>query len=341
MAHELDKNKNNEVRFAYAGHKMPWHRLGTSVRGLSSVEEMLEKSHTDYEVILTKVAAVDSSGKVLLDEQGNPLIVDDSRATVLVDVDGFKKPLATVGTRYEVRQNREVLERAVAVVGAANGDAVIDTCGALRGGARFFATIDLGSIVIDPSGINDRIGRYLVVSSGHDGIWPIRYANTDIRAVCNNTVVLGVEQAHRVFTARHTRNVDFAIEDARTVLHLSTRWSERFKIEAEKLLSIKIYPGTNALDKIINAAYPARDVETERQRKTREAIHNDIRFLYASEKNAGKFGHNGWSAYNAVIEYIDHYRDSTPDERANACLDETSHSTRKKLATHAAVLSLT
>jgi phage/plasmid-like protein (TIGR03299 family) len=340
MAHEIDKNSDGKARFAYAGHKVPWHRLGTSVRGLQSLDEMLEKSHTNYQVILTKVAAVDGSGKVMLDSDGNPLIIHDSRATVMVEQDGWTKPLATVGTRYEVRQNREVLERAIAVVGASNGDAVIDTCGALRGGARFFSTIDLGSIIIDPSGINDRIGRYLVVSSGHDGVWPIRYANTDIRAVCNNTVVLGIEQAHRVFTARHTRNVDFAIEDARTVLHLSTRWSERFKIEAEKLLSIKVPQNSSALDKIINAAYPQKTHETERQRRTREAIHNDIRFLYASEKNAAKYGFNGWSAYNAVIEYIDHYRESTPDERASASMDETSHATRKKLMTHDAVLSL-
>lgn len=340
MAHELDFTKDGKARFAYAGHTIPWHRLGTSVRGLQNIDDMLRISKTDYQVVLSPVAAVDKNGSLILNSDGSPVIVTDSRATLRIDEEGDITPLATVGTRYEVRQNREVLERALAVIGASTGDAVIDTCGALRGGARFFATVDLGSIIIDPAGVNDKIARYLVVSTGHDGVWPIRYANTDIRAVCNNTVVLGLKEAQRVFTARHTRNVDFAIEDARTVLHLSTRWSEAFKAEAERMLRIPALPASGAVDKVINAVYPTKPSETERQRKTREAIHNDIRFLYVGERNAAKFGYNGWSLYNAISEYIDHYRESTADERATASMDDTSHATRRKLRAYESVLSL-
>lgn len=340
MAHELDFTKDGKARIAYAGHAVPWHRLGTSVRELQTVDAMLEASYTDYDVILTKVAAVDDNGQLILNNDGSPVIITDSRATVRMDIDGSFSPLATVGTRYEVRQNREVLERAVAVVGASKGDAIIDTCGALRGGARFFATIDLGAIVIDPSGINDKIARYLVVSTGHDGVWPIRYANTDIRAVCNNTVVLGIKQAQRVFTARHTRNVDYAMEDARTVLNLSAAWSEAFTKEAERLLSIKTSPSNGSLDKVLGALFPEKPTETDRQRRRRENINETIRAIYMNDKNAARFGHNGWSLVNAIGEYLDHYRESTPHERAAASMDDTSHATRMKVQAYELVLSL-
>ena len=340
MAHDLDFTNDGRARIAYAGNIVPWHRLGTSVRQLSNIDQMLEASYTDYDVILTKVAAVDDAGELIRNTDGSPVVISDSRATVRMDIDGSFAPLATVGTRYEVRQNREVLERALAVVGASNGDAVIDTCGALRGGARFFATIDLGAIVVDPSGINDKIARYLVVSTGYDGVWPIRYANTDIRAVCNNTVVLGIKQAQRVFTARHTRNVDLAIEDARTVLHLSTAWSQAFTQEAEKMLRISTNPATGNIDKVLNTLFPERSNETERQRRRRELINQSIRTIYVSDKNAGKFGHNGWALLNAIGEYLDHYRESTPMERAAASMDDTSHATRMKLQAHELVLSL-
>jgi phage/plasmid-like protein (TIGR03299 family) len=306
---------------------------------------MLAASNTGYEVILTKVAAVDEAGNLLRNPDGSPVIIEDSRATVRkeLDINGVNEEysaLATVGTRYEVRQNREVLERAVAVVGASSGDAIIDTCGALRGGARFFATIDLGAIIIDPAGVNDKIARYLVVSTGHDGVWPIRYANTDIRAVCNNTVVLGIRQAQRVFTARHTRNVDTAIEDARTVLHLSTAWSEAFTTEATSLLRMNAHPGTGVVDRVLYGLYPEKPGESDRQRRRREGVHSIIRGIYETEKNAGKFGYNGWALLNAIGEYLDHYRESTPHERAAASMDETSHATRKKLEAHQLLLSL-
>lgn len=340
MAHELDFTKDGEARFAYAGHSVPWHRLGTSVKGLKTMEEMLEASKTDYDVIVTKVAAVDDDGNIIRNSDGSPIIIEDSRATVRQDIDGSFSPIATVGTRYEVRQNREVLERALAVVGASSGDAVIDTCGALRGGARFFATIDLGSLVIDPSGVNDKIDRYLVVSAGHDGIWPIRYANTDIRAVCNNTVILGIERANRVFTARHTRNVDYAIEDAMTVLGMSTVWSRAFAREAERLLGVNVPSGSPIVDRVLDSVYPVRPDESERQRKRREEIHEHIRSIYEGPRNAARYGHNGWSLLNAITEYIDHYRESTPMERAMASMDDTSSATRKKLQAHSRMVSL-
>lgn len=340
MAHELDKTKDGKTRFAYVGHAVPWHRLGTSVKELQTVDAMLEAAYADYDVVLTKVAAVDDSGQLIRNVDGSPVIIEDSRATVRMDIDGTFSPLATVGTRYEVRQNREVLERAVAVVGASKGDAVIDTCGVLRGGARFFSTIDLGSIVVDPGGINDKIGRYLVVSTGHDGVWPIRYANTDIRAVCSNTVVLGLRAAQRVFTARHTRNVDFAMEDARTVLNLSTAWSEAFTKHAEELLRIDTRPSTGRVERVLSGLFPDKGNETERQRRRREGITESIYGLYMNDKNAARFGHNGWSLVNAIGEYLDHYRESTPHERAAASMDDTSHATRMKIQAHELVLSL-
>lgn len=340
MSHELDFTKDGKARMAYAGHVVPWHRLGTSVRELQTVDAMLAASYTDYDVILTKVAAVDDDGELIRNTDGKPVMIEDSRATLRMDTDGTFDALATVGTRYEVRQNREVLERALAVIGASNGDAVIDTCGALRGGARFFATIDLGAIVVDPAGVNDKIARYLVVSTGHDGIWPIRYANTDIRAVCNNTVVLGLREAQRVFTARHTRNVDFAMDDARTVLNLSTAWSEAFTRQAEQMLRINTSPPTGNIDKVLNGLYPTKSEETERQRRRREGIHETIRSLYSTDKNAARFGHNGWALVNAIGEYLDHFRESTPMERAAASMDDTSHATRMKLQAYDLVLSL-
>lgn len=338
MAHELDFTADGTARFAYSG-AVPWHRLGTKVEGLQNVAAMLKAAHADYEVLATRVVAIDDEGEIIRTPSGEPLIIRDSRATIRKDIDGSYSDLATVGTRYEVRQNYEVAERALAVVGASAGDAVIETCGVLREGRRFFMTIDLGSLVIDPVGVNDKISRYLVVSCGHDGVWPIRYANTDIRAVCNNTVIMGLKSAKRVFTARHTRNVDSTIEDAQEVLKISTDWARRFKEEAEMLLRVPVPPSSAKIDSVINAVFPLDKGATDRQRKNHTEIVASIRSTYVNDRNAGGYGYNGWSLLNAITEYLDHGREADPHDKAIASMDENSWVTRAKLTAHNTLLS--
>lgn len=330
MSHGLDRTKAGRTKMAYNDREVPWHRLGTPMKGLQTMEAMLEAASANYDVILTKVAAVDDSGELIRNPDGTPVVVDDGRATLRQNNDGSFDALATVGTRYEVRQNREVLERALAVVGASKGDAVIDTCGVLKGGSRFFATIDLGAMVVDASGRDDKLCRYLVISTGHDGIWPIRYANTDIRAVCNNTVVLAQKSARRVFTARHTRNMDSFVDDAREVLEISVLWQEEFTRNINDLLAIRTHP--NHLDeKVLEVVSPKKGNETKREQEYRESVWDMLNQLYRNERNAGGFGPNGWSAYNAICEYLDHYRFTTAEELAVASMDENSVATKKKL----------
>jgi len=341
MSHEIEINNDGTARFAYNvknGH--PWHQLGVPMNGYGTIDEMLTAAQADYTVELVRLAAVNDEGEYILNPDGTPIVLPDSLATVRHDNDGTIKPLASVGTRYVVKQNREVAERALEVVGASKGDAVVDTAGVLLGGKRFFMTLDLGTLIIDPDGINDKIQRYLVISCGHDGVWPIRYANTDIRAVCNNTVMLGLNEAQRIFTARHTKNVETAFEDARTVLGMSTQWAAEFKHMAEQLLHIPVRPGTGEIDKILNTVFPQKTGETERQRKNRMHINDNIRAIYNNDNNAGTYGQNGWTMYNAIGEYLDHHRPATPKDLAHTSIDEHSWVTHTKLKTQKAILEL-
>jgi phage/plasmid-like protein (TIGR03299 family) len=212
--------------------------------------------------------------------------------------------------------------------------------GALDGGREFFASIDLGTLVIDPTGVSDKISRYLLVRNGHNGKVPITYANTDIRAVCKNTVLMGMNSAQRVFKARHTANADTAMDDAQKVLEISTEWAKQFKIMAESMLTIPVPAGSGRIDRVLNNIFPEKTGESDRQRTNRMEINALIRGLYGNDRNAGGFGENGWSLYNSVVEYLDHYRDAKPDERALTSMDENSWVSKMKMQTQAAVLAL-
>lgn len=339
MAHDLDSTKAGKVRMAYADHEIPWHRLGTPMKGLQKAEVMLEAAEADFTVAIAGVAAVDTDGKVIVNPDGTPLMVEDSRATVRINKDGTYDALSTVGTRFVVQQNIDCLNRALDIVGA-SGEAMVDTCGVLNGGREFFASIDLGGLVIDPTGVNDKIERFLLVRNGHDGKTPITYANTSVRAVCKNTVMAGMNSALRVFTARHTRNQDMAINEAKNVLELSTEWADEFRRTAERMLSVSVPASSRRLDDVINAVFPSRKDETERQKNNREEITAVVRGLYPSAKNAGGFGYNGWAVYNTIAEYFDHYRDAKPEERAMSSMDPNSWVTKKKHEAQSAILSL-
>ena len=339
MPHDLDQTADGVYRMAYSSREIPWHRLGQPMKGLQTAEAMLEAAYADFDVVTTRVAVCDDLGQPILNPDGTCVTIPDSRATVRVNSDGTFNGLATVGTRYVVQQNRECLDYALAVVGASEGDAVVDTCGVLNGGREFFSSIDLGSLVVDPMGINDKVERYLLVRNGHDGKTAITFANTSIRAVCKNTVVLGVSSASRVFTARHTRNADRAMEQANDVLRISSDWAKDFSRTAEKLLSIKVNPGSKIIDDLLNHVFPPSPKETDRQRKNRDNVTGTVRALYMNENNGKNFGFNGWSAVNAIGEYLDHYRDSAVQDRAIASMDFNSWVTRSKIKAQDYLLS--
>ena len=338
MSHDIEIDSGG-ARMAFAG-QIPWHRLGKQMDGLQTVDAMLEAARADFDVKLTRVAAIDEDGNVIVNSDGSLVIIEDSRATVRIDRNGFIDGLSTVGTRFHVKQNREITERALAVVGASHGDAVIDTMGVLDGGREFFTSIDLGTLIIDPVGINDQIQRYLLVRNGHNGRVPITYANTDIRAVCKNTVMMGLRSAQRIFKARHTANADSAIDDAQKVLQISTEWAKSFKETAERMLSIATPAGSGRIDRVLNTVFPEKVGETDLFRVLNTVVVGLVRGIYANDRNSGGFGENGWSLYNSVVEYLDHYRDAKPEERALTSMDENSWVTKTKLTTQAAVLSL-
>lgn len=341
MAHDLEINATTGVaKMAYAEREIPWHRLGVPMKGLQTAEAMLAAAQADYDVVTTKVAAVDADGNLISNPDGSLVLIEDSRATVRINDNGTFDGLATVGTRYVVQQNRECLDYALAIVGASKGDAVVDTCGVLDGGREFFSSLDLGGLIIDPMGINDKIERYLLVRNGHDGKTPITFANTSIRAVCKNTVIAGMKSSKRVFTARHTRNADSAIEEAQKVLEISTEWAQSFQTTANRLLAVNVPVGSQQINTIVSNVFPIEKGATERQRKNRDGVIALVLGVYENERNAKLVGYNGWGMYNAIVEYLDHYREATPTERALASMNNNSWVTQKKVLAQEVILSL-
>lgn len=334
MPHALEIGADGAARFAYnLEGGVPWHRLGTALDGLQTADAMLAAAGADFRVELAHVLASAPDGTPLTNADGSPIRVKQSRVAVRVNADGSRSGLATVGERYTVLQNRECLDYALEIVGASNGDAVMDTAGVLHEGRRFFATIDLGPLVIDPAGVDDRLARYLLVYTSHDGSVALTFANTAVRAVCQNTVYAGLRRAKSIFKARHTPNSERQIKElAAHVLGISATWARAFMAMAEELLRLEVPSSSHLLDAALDHAFPLASSASEAQRANHARVIELVRNLYLAPTNAGGFGENAWSLLNAVGEYFDHVRDIGYENRALSSMNPSSLATRTKIS---------
>lgn len=328
--------------FAHSDRILPWHRLGTAVPDGATVEQMLDASACNYDVFTTNVAAVDADGNIMRGSDGRPIIIADSRATIRSNSDGSFRGISTVGTRYVVQQNKEVLERAMSVARIMRGlqdnqEIRIDACGSIGGGREFFATIHLGSSIVDPSGIADKLDEYLVIRNGHDGKTPITFVNTPIRAVCKNAVIVAVSESQRKVTARHTKNADFVVNDGMAVARQWADLSRSTKRIAEQMVRIPI--SNNDTVVAIAREILARGMGKKSQKHLDSTVESIVN-IYSNNRNSAKYGTNGWSLYNSVVEYLDHERDGDAIDRAETTMDSTSWVSKKKLATAQRVLAL-
>ena len=310
----------------------PWHGLGTAIDGHGTLEEMLREAQADFDVEKVPVYIMGMDGEFIE--------IPNRFATTRVNHDGQFVPFEVMKGRYHVVQNREVAEKALAIVGASHGDAVIETIAVLGEGQKFFVTIDLGALIIDPKGVNDRIARYLIAATSHDGTLPITFANGNIRVVCENTLTAGLREAQSVFKARHTPNAEDRVEEAKKVLNLSTQWTEAFGQMAQEMLEIPVPVGSGKIDIVMNTLFDPEDADTDRKKKNRQDIIDDIRARYTNEKNVGKVGANGWALYNAIVEHYDYGRKASKEQLTLSAIDPASLIASRKRQAQRAVLTL-
>lgn len=321
MAHELEITRDGVTSFAYSKqHGSPWHRLGTPLDGLSTVEEILTAARAGYEVhkatLMTPEPMVDiADGRgVLLNNtklldtgkhytwRNRPLTIDQETG---IPGGGEAQVLGVVGKDYTVIQNEAVAELAVQLAGALPGDNAIDCAGVLNDGRRFFMTIPLPDVVLDPRGAQDLHIRNLVVTTGHDGNWALQMVNSTIRAVCHNTVTAALGQRRWAVSIRHSAGA--AAIDQGTVkraLGLTEAAGDEFRRLGEQLLR---QPAQfDDVRKVHDYVWAPMESDTDRKKNIRAGRLATLEVLWNGDTNAGAVGTNRWAVLNTFSEYFEH-----------------------------------
>lgn len=299
MAHELEIVDGKAQMFSGEG-LTPWHGLGNVIEGVATAEEALELSGLDWDVEMRPLYH--------FEEDGTKHMVPDRYSTIR---SSDQKSLGIVSTDYHVYQNKDAFAFLNALTDTGSGDAVFSTAGSLFGGSRTFMTLKLteGFTVAD----NDAHDLYLMAVNSHDGSQAFGVSATPIRAVCNNTVTMGLKEAKTKWTLRHKVSLDGRVQDAREVLELGFKYTSAFQKAVEEMMEIEITKDKmfKIADKIIPASPRQHDLFVE-----------DIMKIWETEdtvKMGGGEG-NGWGAFNAVTYFVDHKEYRTPESRYNSII---------------------
>lgn len=282
MAHEVETMMYNSER------GLPWHGLGNSVKGARTAQQAIVDAGLDWDVELRKVFT--------LDEKGRPTIVPGFNAVTRVT---DQTNLGMVKTRYVPFQNREAFAFTDHLVDS--DEAKYDTAGSLRNGRVIFLSMEVPNHIL--IGGEDAHAMYILLRTSHDGSKAIGVYITMIRAVCMNTVTLGVDMAKYQWAVPHVSTLQGKLQEARDTLKLSFKYADEFSAYVEKLMSKKIDDDTAV--RILETVLPHRP-------RTEERIENIMTCLQTSKTN-GYHG-TGWGLVNAITEYQQHWREGIEAE---------------------------
>lgn len=294
---------NDTVLFASnwdRGH--PWHTLGHRARKDMGIEEGLELIGVADEVVEPRTLYVAVGDKVIPDGYEEV----EGKLAVYSNVFGV---MSVAGVSYEITQRREMLQVAYEIVGLDRDHAHIDTLGNIgKKGEVFFAYIQVPDLVIDPSGVADVIERGLFVGTSFDGTLPNVIGYSNIRVVCANTLAMALPGLKQAIKVKHTRNSEERMMLAAQALHYVGAVEKKMVKQAEEMLRVK--DGDKALDRVLDHFYPIKEDLGEQSKNRRLMERGRVRSLYDGEGNRSVelVGRNGYAAYQAFTEYVDHER---------------------------------
>ena len=291
MAHMLEQYGDMA---SFASLREPaWHGLGTILDHEVSTQEMLEVAHlAGWNVRLADVDLPGRSHKnYFAVTRTNPY--DEG-----VDV------LGVVGERYKVLQNEELFSFADNMLDGGRWE----TAGSIKNGTVVFGSLALDrEVVLDESGVGDKINTYLLVHTSHDGSLAVQASVTPVRVVCQNTLNAALHGVKQSFKIRHTSTVTGKVAAAREALGLANTYLDEFEKEAQTLIQKEITADT--FFDIIKAAYPEpdKDVKGSLTKWTNKV--DTLWDIYQGDTVAqAGIMNTAWGAYNTLTERLDWFR---------------------------------
>lgn len=299
MPANLDTKADGSASMFYVKSEgTPWHGAGEGVDGLLTAADALERAGLNWPV---------EKRPVYVEIDGKMHAVKDRYANVRV-TDG--KPLGIVGGDHKIYQNVEVFSFFDAVVDS--GEAKYSTAGALYGGSRVWLTAKIGDTMTVAGEDHD---IYLMIVNSHDGSRSLQAVTTFIRAVCSNTVTMGLNSAKTRWTLRHRTTLEGKAGEARDALQLAFKNAAAFEAEVERMMQISVEKDT--FEEIVRGILPE-------QKRQKEKNVEQLMSVFENESTVVDTDAAGtaWGAFNALTFWLDWGREVRSKEARMTSLIE-------------------
>lgn len=289
-----------------------WHGLGNIIDGgISDIDEVLRLGGIAYKV--EKRAVRYGFGNEIRTAPDHFVTVRDDTGDAL----------GTVGTRYEVIQNRSLftfLEDLVARHGV-----IWESAGALRGGRKVFVCMRLPrNVVVDAGGLGEEIIPFICAINSHDGTSKAETVVTPWRIVCGNTERFAVRDASARWGIRHTAGALDRILEARRTLGLTVNYLDEWAAEETALARTDL--AVAEFHKVIEDLWPMDDDATDRSRGIADRRRGRLAAMFTTESE--RAGRTAYAAERVITDYLDHVAPRRPGKsmseeiaRATAALE--------------------
>lgn len=320
MAHNLNYNERTGKYSFFSVQEKAWHGLGQIVEQYPTSAEAIRHAGLDYKIgkaqLYTRGASIsiDNDGEI---KEGGNIIVPGQYATMRTDNNAV---FGVVGKDYQIIQNADAFAFFDAIVGGEDG-ILYETAGALGQGERIFITAKLPGYIRVGNG-DDVTGKYIFLTTSHDGTGSITAAFTPIRIVCQNTLNAALGKMSNVIRIRHTSGAKQRLENAHKVMGLANTLSVQLEgifnawakvrisdPDVKKLIQLALCPNKETLDALKKGA------DDELSTVFKNTV--DDAFAYAMMNDTQQMETTKgtlFGAYNAVTGYYQNVRSYKDDE---------------------------
>lgn len=295
----------NVQTMAYYG-EVPWHGLGQQVpKGVTS-EEMIRAAGLDWEVELRR-----ARGARQINRKG-----EFSRYEIVrvprPKTEESEVLLGVVSRRYQPLQNIEAFGFFDPIVGDAK--AYFETAGALGEGERIWVMAKMPDAMKIVRG--DECFKYLLLSNTHSGHGSVIVKFTTVRVVCQNTLMLAMEDGQKAYRVRHSKRMQFKLDELAGFLAITQKVFLKAERQFKLLAKVEMIDGR--LEHYLELVFPRSS--TQKKNGATPPSWRFLREVFEGQPDLQVPGVRGtlWGAYNAIARFEDYkqpQQEEQPDQR--------------------------
>ena len=319
-------------------HKTAWIKAGTAVTATSAAEAA-KQAGLDWTVSLTDLQAVYTQ-PIGVDDTFTHRIAVDNKKAVLKTMPGCDVPesvIGVVGNKYKLVQNIEVFNALDTLIDS--GDARYAAAGEIKNGSQVWMVLEL------PHGVqvaDDPHVAMLLVKTGHDGSSSVVIKPIIERLFCANQInglINGKKYNNYTYRMTHTTNQELSVNDIRNITQLTYSAIDDYQNTANKLLSVKM-SRDKAVDFFKRVWALPSEIESApvhllskgqlKQRTIALNARDKAWMIYSESPTQENIRDTAFGAWQAVIEYADHYGVGGADRLAAATLSGRNDKVKTK-----------